>query len=53
MTNRLTLSVLLVALSITLVWAFRPEQNALERLTPAELRQPLSAQPGGAVDREP
>lgn len=53
MTGRLTLSVLLVALSITLVWTFRPEQNAFKRLTPAELHQPMSAQPGGDVERNP
>lgn len=44
MTNRLMLSAFLVAVSITLVWMFRPEQNAFERLNSTQLRQPASTQ---------
>lgn len=45
MSDRLTLSVFLAVLSLALVWAYRPDQSRYERLNPAELRQPMSAQP--------
>jgi hypothetical protein len=53
MISRLMLSAFLVVLSITLVWMFRPEQSAFERLNSTQLRQPASTQAGGEVMQDP
>ena len=50
MSNRLTLSVILVAISVVLVWAFRPEQGGVERMDSSGIRQPTSVQP--VIDAE-
>jgi len=53
MTSRLMLSAFLVAVSITLVWMFRPEQNAFEQLNSTQLSQPASMPAGGEVKQDP
>ncbi|MCQ4629625.1 hypothetical protein GB927_006220 [Shinella sp. CPCC 100929] len=44
MSSRLTMSILLVVFSIGLIWSYSPDQSRYERLNPAALRQPISAQ---------